>query len=96
MKNCRLKRIHFKDDTGKYMWGFLLMAKGSMIEFYTQNEDICNEWVTALKRSVVLLDLKDEFKIGKLLGRGFFAKVHLCNRRNDPTDTQYALKTIEK
>jgi len=48
-----------------------------------------------LKPSVVLLDLKEAFKISKLLGRGNFARVHLCNRIGDETKF-YALKTMEK
>ena len=60
------------------MWGFILMAKGAMIQFYTQSEEDVKKWINALKASVVLLDLKDEFKIGKLLGRGNFARVHFC------------------
>jgi len=54
------------------------MAKGAMIQFYTQSEEDVKKWINALKASVVLLDLKDEFKIGKLLGRGNFARVHFC------------------
>lgn len=34
--------------------------------------------------------------LGPLLGRGNFAKVHSCTRKSDPTETKYALKTIEK
>lgn len=45
---------------------------------------------------MILLDLKDEFKMGDLLGRGNFAKVHSCTRKGDPDETKYALKTIEK
>lgn len=43
------------------MWGFILMAKGNTIEFYTQEEDKCEKWIEALKLSVVLLDLKEAF-----------------------------------
>lgn len=49
----------------------------------------------ALKASVIMLDLKEELVIGDLLGKGNFAKVHVCNKRNQPQQ-QYALKTIEK
>jgi hypothetical protein len=45
---------------------------------------------------VVLLDLKEDFEIFHLLGRGNFAKVHLCQRKDDKSGMQYALKTIEK
>lgn len=43
-----------------------------------------------------MLDLKEEFIIGPLLGRGNFAKVHSCTRKGDPDEVKYALKTIEK
>ena len=45
--------------------------------------------------SVILLDLKEELNIGKLIGRGNFAKVHICTRKFDNV-TQFALKTMEK
>jgi hypothetical protein len=45
---------------------------------------------------VIFIDLKDEFKIGSLLGRGNFAKVHCCTRKNDPDGTKFALKSIQK
>ena len=43
-----------------------------------------------------MLDLKDEFMLGPLLGRGNFAKVHSCTRKGDPDKKMFALKTIEK
>lgn len=43
------------------MWGFILMAKGNMIEFYSQDKAMVDDWVQALKFSVVMLDLKEEF-----------------------------------
>jgi hypothetical protein len=66
------------------MWGFLIMAKNSMLEFYTQDQDQCNQWVVALRRYVVLLDLKEELVIGNLIGRGNFARVHLSYRKSGP------------
>ena len=79
MKNARLKKCHFKDSHGVYMYGFILMAKGTMVEFYVkQNELLRDQWIEQLKSSVILLDLKEDFEIFNLLGRGNFAKVHLC------------------
>jgi len=58
---------------------------------------VINEWIEALKDTVIFLDLKDEFLLGPLLGRGNFAKVHSCTRKSDTEgETKYALKTIEK
>jgi serine/threonine protein kinase len=34
--------------------------------------------------------------LGPILGKGNFAKVHSCNRKDDPEEKKYALKTIEK
>jgi len=71
------------------------MAKHTQIEFYTKEDRVKREWIQALKTSVILLDLKEELVIKSLVGRGNFAKVHLCHRKNDPI-TKYALKTMEK
>jgi hypothetical protein len=72
------------------------MAKGQTLQFYSEHEEVIQQWIEALKTTAVLLDLKEEFKMGPLLGRGNFAKVHSCTRWSDPDGTTYALKTIEK
>lgn len=87
--------MHIKDNEGQYIWGFNLMMKGNMIEFYSQEKEVADEWIESMKRNVVFLDLKDDYTIGKLLGRGNFARVHLCNRKGDDSKF-YALKTMEK
>ena len=48
------------------MYGFILMAKGNTIEFYSQDEKYSEEWVEALKPSAILLDLKEAFDIKNL------------------------------
>jgi hypothetical protein len=92
--------VHFKDSNSlspTYMYGFILMAKGQMIEFFVKNDRVLrDEWISAFRFSVVLLDLKEDFDIFDLLGRGNFAKVHLCKRRRDINGQNYALKTIDK
>lgn len=47
-----------------------------------------------MKDSVVLVDLKEDYIIGSLIGKGNFAKVHLCRRKTD--ERSFALKSIEK
>ena len=95
MKNCRLKKHYFKDTTQKYLYGFIIMAKGKTMDFYNDQADVRDNWINGMKRFVILLDLKEEFSIGRLLGRGNFAKVHLCTRKTDLT-VKYALKTMQK
>ena len=34
IKNCRLKKHNFKDTNLKYLYGFIIMAKGKTIDFY--------------------------------------------------------------
>ena len=63
--------------------------------FHTDKAEV-DKWIEALKESVVLLDLKDEFLMGGLLGRGNFASVHSCHRKNDPDEKKYAIKSIIK
>ena len=77
------------------MYGFILMAKGAMIDFYTDSEEELQLWINELKNYVILLDWKEELKMGPLLGEGHFASVKLCHRMSD-LSTSYALKTIKK
>ena len=84
LNNCRLKRVNFKDIENNKMFGFILMARGKTLEFYSVSEDETIEWIEALKAFVVLLDLKEEVSIGKLLGKGNSAKVHKCERISNP------------
>ena len=77
------------------MYGLILMAKCRTVDLYVDSIKEREGWIQALKQYVVLLDLKEEFLVGRLLGKGNFAKVHLCNRKTDKTSS-YALKTMQK
>ena len=70
LNNCRLKPNHFKDKYDSRMHGFILMAQGTMVEFYTARQPEQQEWMEAVKPYVVFVDLKHEFTIGKLIGKG--------------------------
>ena len=83
IKYARLKKTHIKDNKMK-LYGFILMQKGLSLQFFAEDEAVQKEWIEALKSSCILLDVKEEFEIGSLLGRGNFAMVHECTRRNDP------------
>lgn len=47
-----------------------------------------------MKDSIVLIDLKEDYQIQNLIGKGNFAKVHLCKRKKD--NATFALKSVEK
>jgi hypothetical protein len=59
------------------------MAKGNSISFYTYSLEFADEWISHFKLMVIRLDLKEDFKVGTLLGKGNFAKVHKCERIKD-------------
>ena len=95
MRNCRLLKHYFKDTESKYLYGFILMAKGRVYNFYVESLDERESWVSALRLTVVQLNPKNEYKFGEELGTGNFAKVHLCWKKNDMS-TKYAFKMIRK
>jgi hypothetical protein len=70
------------------------MAKGNQIELYHSNKQFILSWIDALKDAVILIDLKEDYLIGQMIGKGNFAKVHLCKRKAD--DLTFALKSVEK
>lgn len=98
IRNSRLKQLYYKDERDMYMWGFILMAKKAKIEFYTTSQEQFDEWMQALKGSIVLLDLKVELKVMDLLGKGMYAKVNVCERLpgRKGEGKRFALKTIAK
>ena len=93
VSNARLKRLHFRNED-RYVWGFCLMARGSVQYFFHEEKEVQERWIEKLKASVVLTDLREKFSIGHLIGKGNFAKVHTCKRKVD--QQTYALKSIEK
>ena len=66
-----------------YIYGFILMAKGNQLELYHHNKEFVQQWISAFKDSVILIDLKEDYMIGQMIGKGNFAKVHLCKRKDD-------------
>lgn len=77
------------------MYGFLLISHNEVIEFYNPEKPIILQWIEALKLFVVMLDLKEDYIISKQLGRGNFARVHLCHLVDDANQF-FALKTMDK
>ena len=70
------------------------MSKGNQVELYHHNKEFVLQWITALKDSVILVDLKEDYLINQMIGKGNFAKVHLCKRKSD--QGVFALKSVEK
>lgn len=84
----------FNEFIRNYIYGFIMMAKGQQIELYHHSKDLVDKWIEVIKDSVILVDLKDDYIIAQMIGKGNFAKVHLCKRKAD--DRTFALKSVEK
>ena len=94
IKNARLKRIKMKNDKQK-LWGFVIMSKGLYYKFYHFQQQIIEQWITALSKMCILLDLNMEYKQGELIGRGNFGSVYTATKMGDP-ETIYAIKSLQK
>ena len=95
MLNCRVKKVNQRDVRGVYLWGFILMAHNNLIEFYTTKIKERDLWIHHLAQFVVFLDVKDDYAISKLIGNGNFAKVHLCQVKQNLAQ-KFAMKTVCK
>ena len=95
LHNCRLKRTNFKDSYDNRMYGFLLMAKGKKHEFYNYSQAEIKDWIQAMKPFTICLNLKEDFRVGPLIGKGKSAKVNRCEHTNE-RNKFYAMKTIKK
>lgn len=58
----QIKHLYFPDRN--YIYGFILMAKGNSIELYHHEKEVIIQWINALKDSVILVDLKEDYLIG--------------------------------
>ena len=46
------------------------MAKGRTVELYSTKESEIKSWIESIKTYTIMIDLKKEFVVGKLLGKG--------------------------
>ena len=78
------------------LFGFILMAKLRRMLFYVYTKQERDQWITAMARSCVLLNINTQYKLCKQIGVGASARVHTCYHKDDPTKKLYAIKTLKK
>ena len=76
------------------MSGFKLVGYKGEYKFYCKNLLNRENWIRGLSRVCILLNIGSNYKFGKMLGKGNFAKVHLAYRKDN--NKMVAIKTIEK
>ena len=95
MRNSRLKRCSIQASGGTPLFGFMLASQGQVFEFFTVTAFDLNEWIYALSKHVIYLDLKEDFKMFEQIGTGQSSKVHKCERKQQPGHF-LAVKSIKK
>jgi hypothetical protein len=85
----RLSR--FKLD-GEY--GLRLRCYGCERRFLCPSKDEMKRWYNSLKRLAVLRNIADKYAMGKAIGKGSYAMVHLGTRLKD--GEEFAIKVIHK
>jgi serine/threonine protein kinase len=72
------------------------MGEGSQCEeFYTESAAKLDVWLTFLSKLCILSDIKLDYKINKVIGRGSYAVVYQ-GVSMDSTRAEYAIKRIKK
>lgn len=95
IKNSRVDRSNFKDEDGLKFYGFVLMAQGRKMQFYSAEEGLIEQWISAMSDYVVFINITNVYNRGALLGEGNFARVHECTMIDDPAEKKYAMKLIK-
>ncbi len=101
LKNPRLERVedvihtlYLRLSQPHIRVGFRLTGYRGQHEFFCKDIATLEEWMSKLRRVSVAGNFSRQYKLGKLLGKGCFAKVHIAKRIAD--GATFAVKTIEK
>ncbi|CAD8119162.1 unnamed protein product [Paramecium primaurelia] len=95
----RIERIKYKNDQeydvcNKKKYGFRIIRNQKFKELYSRSKELNQQIWDILKKQCLQRNFKEEYVIEKLIGKGNFAKVYLCTKKQDKQ--QYAVKAFEK
>jgi len=92
LAHAKVKLIAPTSDNRNH--GFAVFKNGNTFEFYSPDQKIRDDWMTALKGVCVLTSFHDEYKALKMIGKGSFAKVYLVECKSQ--GKMYAVKAFTK
>ena len=78
----------------EYSYGIRLIGSNNSFKFFCSSSLARDNWMERLKKVCVLLNVSKQYNFGKLIGKGSFAEVYLCQRVTD--NKEFAIKTITK
>ncbi len=74
--------------------GFTIRSSSQSIDFLASSSRILDKWLKVLEKTMVLTDITDEYKFGKVIGSGSWGNVYKAQKYG--TRDLYAIKAIEK
>lgn len=83
-----------ENDSGEELFGFGLSAGEINQDFYTNNEDELDVWVSNFRKISILSGVHDDFTFGSKLGEGNYSKVHRAT--DNESGALVAIKCIAK
>ncbi|CAK61430.1 unnamed protein product (macronuclear) [Paramecium tetraurelia] len=95
----RIERIKYKNDQEgdachKKKYGIRIIRNQKFKELYSISKELNQQIWEFLKKQCIKRSFKEKYVIEKLIGKGNFAKVYLCTKKQDKQ--QLAVKAFEK
>ncbi|CAD8170451.1 unnamed protein product [Paramecium octaurelia] len=99
LNKSRIEQIKYKNDQEKEScnrkkYGIRIVRNQKCREFYSRSQEINQKIWEELKKQSLQITFKQDYDIQKLIGKGNFAKVYLCNKKSNKL--QFAVKVFEK
>jgi len=91
MDNPRLEEV---EDVNEKTGGFQLIGYKGVHEFMWCNLSEKESWLENLRKVCIARNITQLYNIGRMIGKGSFAKVHVAQRKSD--NKSFAIKTIAK
>lgn len=83
-----------EESATEQRFGFKLGHRNKFIDFYAENVDVLEEWLVALSKVAIMIDIEEDFITDKEIGKGNYATVYLS--RDLENNERYAVKQINK